>query len=190
LTGCGAGGFTAGSPRPWYSAPFPGRYGGTGDVCDNNGACVSAHCTDGIKDSDELILWTFVHAGVRESDPDFQKYFKKMVDGPLEKTYKVALQAMILEELDRIAYQHRIWQCAQFLIDNQCKNGQWNYGSPTEYAQPPAKSYIPHDSMMLSTSFTYSAWIALSPVIGFTPALASVAPITARSWQFTRIEHC
>lgn len=88
----------------------------------------------GIKDSDELILWTYVHAGVRESDPDFQKYFKKMLDGTLEKTYKVALQAMILEEIDRAKYQERIAQCAQFLVDNQCANGQWSYGSPTAFA--------------------------------------------------------
>src|SRR6516225_6007890 len=89
----------------------------------------------GIKDSDELILWTFVHAGVAESDPDFQKLWKKMLDGPLEKTYKVALQAMILEELDRVKYQERIAQCAQFLVDNQCANGQWSYGNPTEFAK-------------------------------------------------------
>src|SRR5262245_23803560 len=98
----------------------------------------------GIKDSDELILWTYVHAGVRESDPDFQKLFKKMVDGPLEKTYKVALQAMILEELDRVKYQERIAQCATFLVDNQCLNGQWSYGAPdafaTEVKLPESKS--------------------------------------------------
>jgi Na+-transporting methylmalonyl-CoA/oxaloacetate decarboxylase gamma subunit len=80
----------------------------------------------------ELILWTFIHAGVPESDPEFQRRLKQMLDGPLDKTYRVALQAMILEELDRVAYQHRIWQCAQFLVDNQCLNGQWHYGTPTE----------------------------------------------------------
>jgi hypothetical protein len=99
----------------------------------------------GIKDSDELILWTYVHAGVPESDPDFQKYFKKMLAGPLEKTYKVALQAMILEELDRVKHQERIAQCAQFLVDNQAQNGQWGYGNPSEFVKEvkvpePAKS--------------------------------------------------
>ena len=99
----------------------------------------------GIKDSDELILWTYVHSGIGEADPDFQKYWKKMIDGPLEKTYKVALQAMILEELDRVKYQERIAQCAQFLVDNQCANGQWSYGNPTEFVKdvkvpPPARS--------------------------------------------------
>ena len=82
--------------------------------------------------ANELILWTFVHAGVPETDPEFQRRLKEMLDAPLERTYRVALQAMILEELDRAAYQYRIWQCAQFLVDNQCLNGQWNYGTPTE----------------------------------------------------------
>jgi hypothetical protein len=82
--------------------------------------------------SNELVLWTFVHAGIPESDPDFQKRLKQMLDGPLERTYRVALQAMILEELDRVGYQQRIWQCAQFLVDNQCSNGQWLYGNPAE----------------------------------------------------------
>jgi hypothetical protein len=99
----------------------------------------------GIKDSDELILWTYVHAGISESDPDFQKLWKKMLEGPLEKTYKVALQAMILEEVDRVKHQERIAQCAQFLVDNQCQNGQWSYGNPSEFVKDvkvpePAKS--------------------------------------------------
>jgi hypothetical protein len=82
--------------------------------------------------ANELILWTYVHAGVPESDPDFQKRLKQMLDAPLDRTYRVALQAMILEELDRVAYQQRIWLCGQFLVDNQCLNGQWLYGTPVE----------------------------------------------------------
>jgi hypothetical protein len=42
---------------------------------------------------------------------------------------------MILEELDRVKYQLRIAQCAQFLIDNQCQNGQWGYGEPDPFAK-------------------------------------------------------
>ncbi len=88
-----------------------------------------------VPDSDELILWTFVHAGVSESDPKFQEYFKKMIAAPLGRTYKAALQAMILEEVDRKTWQKRISHCAHFLVDNQCRNGQWGYGDPV--AGPP-----------------------------------------------------
>jgi hypothetical protein len=84
--------------------------------------------------SDELHLWTFVHADVPVKDPVFQTLLQRMLADKLHRTYKVALQAMILEEIDRVAYQPRIWQCAQFLIDNQCANGQWSYGNPTPFA--------------------------------------------------------
>ncbi|MFN3486384.1 MAG: hypothetical protein ACK44W_13015 [Planctomycetota bacterium] len=84
---------------------------------------------------DELVLWTLVHASVPENDPVFQKLLKEMLERKLEATYCVALQAMILEEIQRVKYQWRIKQCAQFLVDNQCKNGQWTYGEPTIYAE-------------------------------------------------------
>jgi hypothetical protein len=83
----------------------------------------------------ELVLWTLVHAGVSEGDPDFQQLLKVMLDSRLEHTYNVALQAMLLEELHRVKYQLRIQQCAQFLVDNQCRNGQWSYGTPSLFAE-------------------------------------------------------
>jgi hypothetical protein len=84
-----------------------------------------------VPDSDELILLTLVVGGCSEKDPVVQKYLKKSLEGPLHKTYKVATQAVALEEIDRVAYQGRIAQCAQHLVDNQCTNGQWSYGEPT-----------------------------------------------------------
>lgn len=79
----------------------------------------------------ELVLYTLVHAGVPQSDPWFRELLEAVMERPLTSTYSVALQAMVLEEVDRVAYQRRIWECAQFLVDNQCKNGQWSYGEPT-----------------------------------------------------------
>jgi hypothetical protein len=85
--------------------------------------------------SDELILLTLVHAGVSTKDAVFQTLFQRMMAAPMSRTYNVALQAMVLEEVDRVKYQERIWQCAQFLLDNQCANGQWTYGEPTQAVQ-------------------------------------------------------
>jgi hypothetical protein len=82
---------------------------------------------------DELLLWTFIHAGVPQDDARFVELLNAVLGAPLERTYKVALLAMCLEEIDRVKYQEKIAHCAQFLIDNQCPNGQWSYGSPTEY---------------------------------------------------------
>jgi hypothetical protein len=87
------------------------------------------------KNSDVLILWTFIHAGVAQDDPKFKSLLDSALSEPLEKTYKVSLLAMCLEEIDRVKYQEKIAQCAQFLVDNQCRNGQWGYGSPTEFVK-------------------------------------------------------
>ncbi len=75
----------------------------------------------------ELALLAMAHAGVRENDPEFNALLKSMLVRPLQATYRVALQAMVLEEVERVKYQDRIRQCAQFLVDTQSSNGQWSY---------------------------------------------------------------
>jgi hypothetical protein len=87
----------------------------------------------GVADSDELLLWTFLHAGVSEEHPRFRELLNKTLEAKLERTYEVALQAMVLEELDRVQHQRRIAQCAQFLVDNQSPKGHWGYGEPTAF---------------------------------------------------------
>ncbi len=87
-----------------------------------------------VGDSDELKLLTLIDGGVPESDPAVQALLKKALDAPLEKTYKVALLAMCLEELDRVKYQQKLAQCGQFLLDNIKPNGGFCYGEPTAFA--------------------------------------------------------
>jgi hypothetical protein len=89
----------------------------------------------------ELILLALVHSGVRPSDPVFAAMLRDMLEEDLAMTYRVALQAMVLEELDRVRYQKRIFQCAQFLVDNQAANGMWSYGQPTTYPEPATPSW-------------------------------------------------
>jgi hypothetical protein len=86
---------------------------------------------------DELILLTLIVAGVPESNPKFDEYLRHCLQAPLEKTYKVALLAMSLEELDADKYQMKIAQCAAFLVDNQATNGQWSYGAPVDVKNYP-----------------------------------------------------
>jgi hypothetical protein len=89
----------------------------------------------GKKNGNVLILLTYIHAGVPESDPDFQKLLKDALETKLEFTYQVALTAMSFEELDRVKYQGRIHQCAQFLADNIGPDGQTRYGKPTTFTE-------------------------------------------------------
>jgi hypothetical protein len=80
--------------------------------------------------NDELVLYTLLHAGCSRDHPRFKALLKTILETPLERTYCVALQAMILQKMDARKYHARIVQCCQFLVDNQCKNGQWSYGKP------------------------------------------------------------
>jgi hypothetical protein len=79
-------------------------------------------------ESRDVVLWTLVSAQVREDNPLLQSLLKDLLPRPLESTRSVALQAMILQELDAWKYRVRIAQCAQFLIDNQGADGQWDVG--------------------------------------------------------------
>ncbi len=90
---------------------------------------------------DEIVFYTLIHAGVDPADATFQKLLDRLLTKKLEKTYAVSLLAMSLESFDRKKYQYRIAQCAQFLVDNQCKNGQWGYGEevPLDKKEPPKK---------------------------------------------------
>jgi len=92
-------------------------------------------------DSDELKLLTFIHGGVPDNDAAFTALLAKCLERKLEKTYKVSLLAMCLEELDRVKYQDKIALCGQFLLDNIKPNGGFTYGEPT--AAAPEASSIP-----------------------------------------------
>ncbi len=83
----------------------------------------------------ELVLFTYVHADMPEADPAFKELFDHMMKQKLEATYCVSLQAMILEEVQRVKHQGRIAQCAQFLVDNQSAQGYWGYGDPSIFVE-------------------------------------------------------
>lgn len=84
-----------------------------------------------IRNSDDLFLLTFLHAGLTEEDPRVRDLLAAVLAAPLDKTYPVALRAMALEEIDRVRFQPHIARCAQYLLDNQLSSGQWAYGEPS-----------------------------------------------------------
>lgn len=91
----------------------------------------------------ELVLLTMIHAGVKTNDPVFSELFKKMLEEKPEFTYRTALRAMVLEEVHRVKYQPQIYHCAQFLVDNQSREGFWGYGVPTDLDEiPPVKEAV------------------------------------------------
>ncbi len=112
-----------------------------------NGLQAVKHEHGGEIPTDELVFYTLIHAGVDPADPTFQALLDKLLEKELTKTYSVSLMAMGLETYDRKKYQYRIAQCAQFLVDNQCENGQWDYGQavPLENKKPPPKDVASGD---------------------------------------------
>jgi len=85
--------------------------------------------------SDYLVLWAMLNAGVPQDDPFFQKLLQGTLTVRLQRTYAVSVHTMVLQRLDPLKYRDRIADCAQFLVDNQCINGQWSYGTPTVAAR-------------------------------------------------------
>jgi hypothetical protein len=87
----------------------------------------------------ELILYTLLHGGVPDRDPEIQALIKTMLALEPQKTYNTALRAMVLEKVDRVRHQEEIWKCAQYLLDNMAATGQWGYGTPTTYGPMPKR---------------------------------------------------
>ena len=86
--------------------------------------------------SEDLVLWAFLNAGVPKNDPMVENLLKTTLNAKLQRTYTVSLHAMSLQKVDPAKYRERIADCAQFLVDNQCINGQWSYGAATVPARP------------------------------------------------------
>ena len=79
---------------------------------------------------EELVLYTLLKAGeeaIPRTDPVIKQLLARCLEKKLDRTYEVSLRAMILQELDPRKYKIRIKECAQWLADAQCKNGQWSY---------------------------------------------------------------
>jgi hypothetical protein len=82
--------------------------------------------------AEEFVLYTLIKGGADTNNDIFNALLEKVLAKKLERTYPVSVLVMALAELDSQKYMAQISECGQFLIDNQCKNGQWDYGLPVE----------------------------------------------------------
>jgi hypothetical protein len=88
---------------------------------------------------DSLVLYTLVHAGVDREDRSFQDLVRSVANRKITRTYTAACVAVALNALSSSKYRSKIYQCAQFLVDNQCQNGQWDYGRPFDIPTIPVE---------------------------------------------------
>jgi hypothetical protein len=77
-----------------------------------------------------LVLYTLVKGKAKRNHPGFAKTLAFCLNHRIENTYFAAVLALALEDLDPKKYFGKLGQCASFLVANQCKNGQWDYGKP------------------------------------------------------------
>ncbi len=90
-----------------------------------------------MQDHAELVLLTLLHSGYYfENSPELRQLFSYILSKQIGSTYTASLMAMALQKADPRKYQARIAECAQFLADNQCENGQWDYGEPKPVEPP------------------------------------------------------
>ncbi|MFH1226478.1 MAG: hypothetical protein V1701_01075 [Planctomycetota bacterium] len=80
--------------------------------------------------SAELVLYGLLHTKLPANSDLLQEPLRLLTVRKLEKTYCVALTAMVLAYVDKVKYQSRLIQCAQFLLANQSRDGNWTYGVP------------------------------------------------------------
>ncbi len=90
----------------------------------------------------ELVYLTLYHGGVDPNDKQMKGLLKIILSTPVERTYLAALQAMVLQLIDPWKYQDRLAHIAQFLVDNQCANGQWSYGEALADQPPPPRKEV------------------------------------------------
>jgi hypothetical protein len=89
------------------------------------------HQPEALQAYGELILLTLLHSGYYTGqEPALQPIVSFCLEREITSTYTASLGAMAFQKLDARKYQDRIAQYAQFLCDNQCENGQWDYGAP------------------------------------------------------------
>ncbi len=99
-------------------------------------------------DAGELVILTLSHCGVNLTDRVYADGIKALESVEPRFTYRTALLAMALSEVNPRLYRKKIAHCAQWLVDTQLKEGEWGYpglaarpGHPTEgvKVQPPAE---------------------------------------------------
>jgi hypothetical protein len=89
----------------------------------------------------ELVLLTVIHGGLDPNHPLIRENFQKMLGHSLSETYNVGLKGLLLEKVNRKAYQMQLAEIASFFTESQCENGQWTYNGRGRKLTPTA--YLP-----------------------------------------------
>jgi hypothetical protein len=104
----------------------------------------------------ELILYALLHAGVDRTDPEIIKLLQDSRKDQLRHTYTSAIRAMAYETYDPEKLRYDIAQCADFLVNNQDKDGQWGYSRRISLPPVPHVTFTPSKTPVPPKYYTVS----------------------------------
>lgn len=95
-------------------------------------AWIEAQAAKGFTDENdhdlvELYVLTLAHAGANLKDKVFAEAVSFLEQVEPRYTYRTAVLAMALSEVNPRLYQARLAHCAQWLVDTQLAGGEWGY---------------------------------------------------------------
>lgn len=90
----------------------------------------------------ELAALALISAGYKETHPLVDELVGRALGRPLESSYAASIRAVLLSELNPSGRLQRLRECAQFLVDSQCPNGQWDYGRAIKVDDVPPAGVI------------------------------------------------
>ena len=101
---------------------------------------VKARAKDAFEDetfheTGELTVLTLAHCGANMKDDAFAKGLAFLEKVEPRYTYRTALLAMALAEVNPRRYQWKIAHCAQWLVDTQLAGGEWGYPGTVQGSQ-------------------------------------------------------
>jgi hypothetical protein len=96
---------------------------------------------------DEIVLYALLHAGVNRKDPEMVRLVTAVCGRAPLHTYTTAIRAQALELYDPVRLNAHLRNAAQFLIDNQGRNGLWGYGKDVDLVAVPLVTFTPDQEL-------------------------------------------
>jgi hypothetical protein len=93
---------------------------------------------DSWQDPVELCVLTLAHVGGNASDKTFAERLAALESSEPRFTYRTALLAMALAEVNPRLYQGKLAHCAQWFVDTQLPGGEWGYPGAFDDVRRPA----------------------------------------------------
>jgi hypothetical protein len=91
----------------------------------------------------DLVLYALLSADVPKDDPVVVKLVQDARALPLAHTYATAIRAQAFGKFDPVKMAADIVQCAQFLVDNQDRDGHWGYSKAVPLDALPKLTFSP-----------------------------------------------